>query len=257
MTSLVLGEYHDNKSFLEECVDNFIYETKPDEKMRRLFFEKVQNLESIETALVGRSILSREILALKIGHGSENIVYVGAHHGSEYITSSILMRFVLFISEKATRPMVYMGINTEFLLQKFTFWIIPCANPDGVELAINGITKSPLYERQMRMNGNSDFFKWQANSRGVDLNRNYPFGFSEYKAIECREGIVAGKSEYSGSSAQSEPETRAVVGFIHALSPSLIVSLYSQGEEVYYSPKNEKEEITVKLYQRNFFSITL
>ena len=221
-------------------MNEFINKTMPDESCRALFHEKVKENETLDFFEIGKSILGRSIMSYKIGHGKKHILYVGAHHGSEYITASVLMNFILFMMDKATRPRTFSNINTEFLLQKFTFWIVPCLNPDGVELAIGGLANSPLYDRLLRMNGSFDFTHWQANARGVDLNHNYDFGFLEYKCLEAREKITEGRTRYSGNYPESEPETSALASFVRALMPSLIISLHSQGREIYFSPHDDK-----------------
>ena len=85
-----------------------------------------------------------------------------------------------------------------------------------------------------------DFSMWQANARGVDLNHNYDSGFLEYKRLEREEGIGAGPSLYSGEYPESEPETRGTANLIRTLSPAAVISLHTQGEEIYYQPKDRK-----------------
>ena len=97
-----------------------------------------------------------------------------------------------------------------------------------------------LTERQIKMNGSADFTKWSANARGVDINHNYDAGFLEYKQIENEMGISAGAAKYSGEFPESEPESRAVASAVRAAAPILVLSLHSQGREVFYSPKNAK-----------------
>lgn len=193
-----------------------------------------------DTGIIGRSILGRDIDYYKLGNGGRIILAVGAHHGMEYITSAALYEFISFLAEKAARGLCYCGINLEFLLQKFTFWIVPCINPDGVEMQISGIEKTPLYVRQLKMNGGGiDFSDWQANARGVDLNHNYDAGFFEYKRLEEAEGIMAGKTRFSGEFPESEPETRSLASFIRTVMPDAIVSLHTQGEEIFSKPNTE------------------
>ena len=218
----------------------FINKTLPDERCRTVFFDKIKEYGIIDFFDVGKSILGKKITAYKIGNGKKHVLYVAAHHGSEYISASVLMSFVLFMTDKLTRAGTFWGINTEFLLQKFTFWVIPCLNPDGVELAINGLFDSLLSDRLLRMNGSLDFTHWQANARGVDLNHNYDFGFLEYKRLELQEGISEGRTRYSGNYPESEPETSALASFIRTLMPHLVISLHSQGREIYFSPVNGK-----------------
>ena len=116
---------------------------------------------------------------------------------------------------------------------------MPCVNPDGVELRYHGAEASPLYERQMRMSG-GDFSTWQSNARGVDLNHNYDFAFHEYSEISRRMGIVAGATLFGGEYPESEPETKGIANLVRTLAPSAVVSLHSQGEEIYSFPNTAR-----------------
>lgn len=191
---------------------------------------------------LGKSILGRDIDYYKFGVGKKNIIIVGTHHSLEYITALAIYDFISYISDNLTRNACINGVNLDFWQQRFTYWLIPCLNPDGVELHLGGAKKSPLYEREIRMNGSESFEAWQANSRGVDLNHNYDYRFSEYKAVERRFGIVPGKTRYSGEYAESEPETRAMANFVRVLNPIVLVSLHSQGKEIYFQPATAKVE---------------
>lgn len=215
--------------------EEFIYT----EEGRRKFLEKFnQKHREAYTIIIARSILGRDIDCYRLGTGGRNIVIVGAHHGMEYISGAVAYDLISFLIEKSTRGAVFCGVNVEILLQMFTFWIIPCLNPDGVELCTNGISKTPLYDRQVRMNGASlDFSDWQANARGVDLNHNYAEGFLEYKAIEREENISAGKTRFSGEYPESEPEVRGMANFVRTVMPDAVISLHTQGGEIFSSPK--------------------
>jgi protein MpaA len=70
-------------------------------------------------------------------------------------------------------------------------WVIPVYNPDG-------------RARNARQ-----------NAHGVDLNRNWPFHW-----------VHLGGGTYSGSSAASEPETRAMMSFLNEVRPAYIVSFH-------------------------------
>ena len=57
----------------------------------------------------------------------------------------------------------------------------------------------------------------------------------DYKRIEEEEGILPGKTRYSGEYPESEPETRAICNFVRWQQPELALSLHTQGEEIYYT----------------------
>ena len=218
--------------------EEFIYT----EEERGRFSERIREAyPDIHTGILARSILGRDIDYYGVGTGGRSVIIVGAHHGMEYISAAVAYDLISFLLEKSTRGATFCGINLQILLQMFTFRIIPCLNPDGVKLCTEGISKTPLYERQMRMNGgSSDFSDWQANARGVDLNHNYAEGFFEFKAIEREENISAGRSRFSGEFPESEPEVHGMANFVRAVMPDAVISLHTQGGEIFSSPREPR-----------------
>jgi len=79
-------------------------------------------------------------------------------------------------------------------------WVVDTVNPDG-------------WRAQRR-----------TNVRGVDLNRNFNSGNWVYSG--------AGTGSYSGPSAASEPETRAMQGFLDSVRPRLMVVWHQVGRHV-------------------------
>ncbi len=203
-------------------------------KKRRELLEKYKELEAFR---IGKSILSRDIDCYKIGKGRRAILAVGAHHALEYISSLAIYDFIDFLLEKTTRPRTFCNISLDFLLDSYSYYLIPALNADGIELVNGTADENVLYERQKRQNGSDDFSEWQANGRGVDLNHNYDWGFAEYKKIEEREGIAAGRTRYSGEYPESEPETRSLASLVRTLMPIAVVSLHTQGREIFYAPE--------------------
>ena len=205
------------------------------EKMREHLLLKHQGVRG---SIIARSILSRPIEAYFIGNGRRYILLTAAHHALESITVNFAFAFMDYILTKSKNGAIN-SIDCKFLLSKYCFLTVPCVNPDGIELRFNGASDTPLRERQLRMSG-GDFSSWQANARGVDLNHNYDSGFSEYKAIEKEQGTVPGATLFSGESPESEPETRGVANLVRTLMPSAVVSLHTQGEEIYAYPKTAR-----------------
>ena len=166
------------------------FEDAPKRAFRKDFYENVTPyLKNIDSGVIGKSVLGEEIHYYKFGSGEKAILFVAAHHATEHISAAVLYEVISKISENLTRHRTSYGVNLQFLLQKFTFWFVPCLNPDGVDLHLGDAKDNILYDRQKKMNGGEDFSFWQANARGVDLNHNYDFGFHEYKRLESLPNI--------------------------------------------------------------------
>ena len=164
------------------------------------------------------------------------VLYVGAHHGMEWLTSLILLDFLDELCDAYQSKRETVGLLPEFILKSRMLLFVPMLNPDGVDLAIKGLSAGGvLSERQQRMNrGSTDFSHWQANARGVDLNHNYSYGFCEYKKLERKMGIEGGApTRYSGESPESEPESASIANLIRTVIPHAVYTFHTQGEEIY------------------------
>lgn len=203
----------------------------------------------LSLSYIGTSILDRAIPILHIGKGGRRLLYVGAHHGMEWITSLALTRFCEELCDAISTKKRICGIYPCDLLDGYTLSILPMLNPDGVEYQIHGVSEdNPLRERLLEMNGGSnDFSSWQANARGVDLNHNYDAGFEEYKKLESEQGIKKGApTRYSGECAESEPEVAALCNLIRFCSKWCgVMTLHTQGEEIFAPPCRSKERGSV------------
>ena len=201
-----------------------------------------ERYDFIERIYVGKSIRGRELHCVRLGRSDAlPVLYVGAHHGMEHITSALLLRFINEYCESLRRSSRMYGIDMRYMFSERCIYVLPMLNPDGVELSLHGASQgSPLYERLLKMNGGRDFTHWQANERGVDLNHNYNAGFAEYKPVEKENGIYGGgPTKYSGEYPESEPETAALCRLIRTVEPELILTLHSQGEEIFYTSGGE------------------
>ncbi len=185
---------------------------------------------------VGKSIMGENIDLYSIGNGRGRVIYFGAHHSLESITCNLLFTFM---HELATGKINSFGKDLSTLMSLYTYFFVPYVNPDGIEMRYHGVDSSPIKDRQISMSGGS-FDVWQANARGVDLNHNYNAGFLSYKMLEKEKGITPGPTLYSGEYPESEPESRTAANLVRTLSPAAVVSLHSQGEEIYFSPKTQR-----------------
>ena len=203
----------------------------------------------MERTFVGQSIRGRELYCVRLGRRDAlPILYVGAHHGMERLTSALLLRFINEYCESYRANGRMYGVPMQYLFAERCIYILPMLNPDGVELSLYGPSQEgPLYERLLKMNGGDDFSNWQANERGVDLNHNYNAGFAEYKAVEKELGIIGGATKYSGEYPESEPETAALCRLIRTTEPELIFTLHTQGEEIFYTSGGKYPPVSRRL----------
>ena len=192
-------------------------------------------------AYLTETAMGRGIPLIKLGEGKKNIFYIGAHHGAERITAAVLVKFLAEFCAHVKRGSAVCGMNPEYITKTRTLYIVPMLNPDGVDISANGAPLDGLWrERLVKMNGSTNFTNWQANARGVDLNHNYDADFAEYKQIESELDILCGApSKYSGEAPESEFETGALCNFLRFNTPSALMTLHTQGREIYYTSKGK------------------
>lgn len=132
----------------------------------------------IERRVIGTSVRGRPILAWRLGGPSSRDV------------PSVVLISTMHGNEPATRRILE-TLRDGAPLQGIDVWVVPTYNPDGLA---RGSRK---------------------NARGVDLNRNYPYGWVD----------LDGNYE-SGPRPASEPETRAMMAFLKEVRPERVLSFH-------------------------------
>lgn len=192
----------------------------------------------LEVGTIGTSVLGRNLYSIRLGRGSNEVSYNGAHHGLEWITTPLLMKFIENFCRAYSTGSSIRGYNLQQIWNYSSIYIVPMVNPDGVNIVLEGPSpQNPYYEELLAWNDTGRPFSevWQANTRGVDLNRNYPAGWEEAKAQEPSLGIDGpGPTRYGGPSPLSEPETQAMVNFTRQHNFRLVLAYHSQGRVIYW-----------------------
>ncbi len=188
----------------------------------------------LKLTTIGKSLVGRPLPLVILGEGKKSVLYVGAHHGMEWITTMLLLQYIEEYCLAVQNNQMFFGLSASYLFQTRTVYVVPMLNPDGVELQVKGgDLENPLTDRLHAMSG-GDYSRWQANGRGVDLNHNYDAGFAAYKAKEPSLGIFGGgPTRFSGDYPESEPETAALCSFIRSTDIGLLLALHTQGGEIY------------------------
>lgn len=123
-------------------------------------------------------------------------------HAREIATGEIAWRWIeKLVDGYGTDPAV------TGLLDTTEVWVVPIANPDGVDIVASG-GNDPVLQRK---NAN-DSYGGCWGGPGVDLNRNSSFEWGDDSTYPCSQ-------TYQGPSAASEPETQAIEDWLRALHP--------------------------------------
>lgn len=189
----------------------------------------------LRCSAMGKSVLGRELPVLWWGEGETRVLLCGTHHGNEWITSLLLMRFAEWLCREYQKE----EKDIISLYRRSRYAIVPMLNPDGAELSLHGLggaLPDAVRKNLIRANGGSDDFKgkWQANIHGVDLNHNYDAAFERGRAFAMRMGIAGpAPTRYCGIHPESEPESAALVQLTREYLPSVCAAYHSQGEVIY------------------------
>ena len=178
-----------------------------------------QVVDLTETYGVPPTFEGRHIVALRISdqvsedEDEPTCLIVGAHHAREIVTPVI----ALHAAEQLTRQYGSDPTITA-LVDEHEIWVAPVWNPDGYE---------HVFYR--------DYF-WRKNRRvfssgvGVDLNRNYPFGWDS----ACSGTTNVTSQTYRGPDPNSEPETQTMMALARDRHFAKVADLHSYGREVRY-----------------------
>ena len=189
---------------------------------------------------IGKSCMGRDITALKIESEKEYVLFTAAFHGSEHITSNILLMFIEDFCTAYEKSGSLCGINIKKALGNRGAIFVPRVNPDGCEISIRGaLGCGENAEKIYKMCG-GDFTHYNANLRGVDINHNFDAGWKELHQLERKNGILGpAPTRYGGERPHSEPETLALVELCERKNIRHCMALHSQGEVIYWNYGNK------------------
>lgn len=195
--------------------------------------KKYSNLQEI---LIGKSCSGRDITALKLNNAREYVLFSAAFHGSEHITSNVLLYFIEELCKAYQKGGCIAGINIKKALGNRGIIFVPRVNPDGCEISINGALGCGKYAGKIYQLSKGDFKHWNANLRGVDINHNFDAGWNNLQILERKIGITGpSPTRFGGTSPESEPETVAMTTLCKTNNIHHAVALHSQGEVIYWN----------------------
>ncbi len=217
-------------------LDQIVRAVAPDyETMRGMLDTLKKRFPNARLGVCGRSWAGRSIYALSIGPRENSVLYAGGFHGQEWLTPLLLLRFFERTATAVWEGKEFSAIPIQDVLRRRGMVIIPCVNPDGVQIALHGARGAGCYEGlATRVSGN-DFSRWNANARGVDINHNFDAGWETLHQMEQESGITGpAPRQYGGDTPESEPETQALVRLCRSQPFRHALAFHSQGEEIFW-----------------------
>ncbi len=185
---------------------------------------------------IGQSWDDRSIYCMRVGNSnaSRELIIDGGIHAREWKNVQILM--------KQTEDLLRNYAENRERFQSTCLYIIPMANPDGVSLAQYGFGAIRDKKLQKRCKKIGHHSTWKNNARGVNLNYNFPAGFSKKKKSKKPDYY-----SYPGKKAGSEKETQAMMKFANRIKPDAVLNVHSMGSVIYWN-----FDVTGEAYQRQY-----
>ena len=192
----------------------------------------------VRTELLARTAFGRPITAASMGAGDRRVLYSAAHHANEWLTATVLLKFLEDYAEALENDGELAGVPARELYEKATIYLVPMVNPDGVDL-VTGVAAEEEREQARAL---AAFYPnipfpdgWKANLAGVDLNLQYPAGWLTAREIKFAQGFTRpGPRDFVGRFPLSQPEVQALLDYTQRIDPAIVIAWHSQGEVIYW-----------------------
>lgn len=192
------------------------------------------------TETLTETAFGRPVETLVVGGGDRKVLFTAAHHGNEWITATLLLKFAEELAEAIQSGGSLYGIPANLFAANCTIYMVPMVDPDGVDLVTGAIPPGTVpYELAQRL---ADYYPaipfpegWKANLLGVDLNLQYPAGWLQAREIKFSQGYTRpGPRDYVGRSPLSQRESVALAGYTEYINPALVLAYHTQGRQIYW-----------------------
>lgn len=205
------------------------------EKNKKLVEELTKRYSFLVPDVIGRSSTGKAIFALSLGNKKNRVLLAGAFHGCEWLTALVLFRFCERLCQSLDRKSELCSVNISRAFFQLGVMLVPCVNPDGVEIAVHGAEGAGSAKKFVESLKCKDYSKWNANAAGVDINHNFNAGWEILRRMEEESGINGpAPRRFGGYRAESEAETKAMTRLCRILPFRQAMAIHSQGEELYW-----------------------
>jgi len=170
---------------------------------------------------IGETLEKRKIYALKISDNASAderepaVLFAGCHHAREWISVEVPFLFGKYLLENYD-----LSQAVRDLVDASEIWIVPIANPDGLEYSINVYR---YWRKNRRANADGTY--------GVDINRNYGYAWGFDNAGSSGQPA---SDVYRGTAPFSEPETAAIRSLFLGHDFRAMISFHSFAQDILY-----------------------
>ena len=127
-------------------------------------------------SVLGRTAAGRAIFALHVGApAGAPVLYVSGLSGRDAAGREALYRFFDCACRAVLRDTTLCGVKLRRTLQSRRLVVVPCLNPDGVEICRTGVFGAGVYAGLVGRAGAKDLSAWPCNARGVALAHNFDY----------------------------------------------------------------------------------
>ena len=130
------------------------------------------------------------------------------------------MKFLENLSTAYLNRSTIWGYPARDLFRRYSLYIVPMVNPDGVDLVVGNIQKynPDIYSYAKNLSSNYPQIPfpsgWKANINGIDLNLQFPAEWESARQIKFNQGFTRpGPRDYVGPSPLYAVEARNLYNF--------------------------------------------
>lgn len=146
------------------------------------------------------------------------VLYTAIHHAREPMSMSQTIFYMWYLLENYST-----NEEIQFLLNNTEMYFVPCINPDGY---IHNQSQDPSGFGMHRKNKNPSV---GTTNPGVDLNRNYSYGWNTTGVSPDQNNDT-----YPGSNAFSEPESQAIKWLVENVGFTSAFNAHTYGNTLLY-----------------------
>lgn len=203
--------------------------------------------DTLKLFTLGYSEAGKAIPMLTIGNGEKKALVVGAIHAREHLTTKYLLRVIedyCYAIENGDGS--FGGFDLNKLFSQYTLYIVPCVNPDGLEIVRSRLApKKNVYIDKLE--------DYKANYNGVDLNRNFPLAWEQIdNGITRPYGYF-----FKGYKSGSEKESQALMKLCEENAFDFLLSIHVKGNCIFWGDQyNENYNGIYKAFAEDIASIS-